>query len=254
MQGFLISYLFTKGNESMHSLLEALINLIFPTPLGCKLCGGKSDGDVCSKCQEWLAAWAERPKCRICGRTITSERSSKCRECHGHRPSFSAARAAGPYEEGLREAIHLLKFKGRKSLVPVLAKLMVQVIQQQPSLQNCQAVIPVPLSRGRLRQRGFNQAELLASEVARGINLPMLSNVLVKHKETPPQTGLTKEQRKINLQDAFKVKAPGEIKGKNILLLDDVFTTGSTVSTIAQLLRQEGVQEIFVITLANAGK
>lgn len=238
----------------MHPLLEALFNLIFPTRPGCQLCGGPGAEAVCSHCQEWLARWAGQPKCLVCGRPLTGrDRGPKCRECYRQRPPFVLARAAGPYEGPLKQAVHRLKYFGQKSLAPVLAELMLQAIQRQPQMLAAEVVLPVPISPGRLRRRGFNQAELLAREVARGLGLPLLSRVLVKHVETPPQTGLTGVQRRQNLQGSFKVTAPGELKDKKILLLDDVFTTGSTVSVIADLLRQQGAGEIFVITLVNTG-
>jgi len=164
------------------------------------------------------------------------------------------ARAAGPYEGPLKEAIHLVKYRGRTSLAPLLAGLMIQVAREHPLFRECQVVVPVPASPGRLRRRGFNQAELLAREVAWGLELPLLPRVIAKHRETPPQTGLAREQRRQNLQGSFKVTAPEEIAGKTILVIDDVLTTGSTVSAVAELLRQQGSGRIFVITLVNTGK
>ncbi|SHK77286.1 ComF family protein [Desulforamulus aeronauticus] len=244
----------------MHPLLEALVKLLFPTHPGCQLCGsvtGDSEG-ICPSCRGWLAGWAKQPHCRVCGRPLGSRHrrpSSLCPACHRQPPPFELARAVGPYEGVLRQAIHLFKFKGRKSLAPLLACLMVELIQQQLPLAQCEAILPVPLSRQRQWERGYNQAELLAKEVARGLKLPLLRETLIKYKETPPQTGLPREERKQNLKDAFLLKGPAaDIFGRNLLLIDDVFTTGSTASTIAETLKAAGAGKIFVITLANAGK
>lgn len=243
----------------MHPLLEALVNLLFPASSGCQLCG-RAKGDkeiICPNCRGWLADWAQQPHCRVCGSSLGSggKQSPLCPACRRQPPPFEQARAVGPYEGGLRQAIHLFKYKGRKSLAPLLASLMVEIIQEQTSFNQCEAILPVPLSRQRQWERGYNQAELLAKEVARGLKLPLLKEVLIKSKETPPQTGLHREERKQNLKDAFEVKAPtSDILGKNILLVDDVFTTGSTASAVAETLKGAGAGKIFVITLASAGK
>lgn len=238
----------------MHPLAEALLNLLFPTRPGCRLCGAKSDRDICNRCRTWLAKWSGVPKCLTCGRPVWSGTCTICGSCSRNRPPYAMAMAAGPYEKHLKESIRRLKYQGRRDLVPVLAELMVEVARQHPVFLESQAVVPVPISPVRLRQRGFNQAELLALQVAKQLELPVLSGTIVKPVDTPPQTGLSGQQRRQNLKDSFKVVSPGDITGKTILLVDDVITTGSTVSTIAEILLREGAGNIFVITIANAGK
>lgn len=238
----------------MHPLVEALLNLFFPTRPGCRLCGAKSDRDICNHCRTWLANWSEAPKCLTCGRPVWSGTCTICGNCSRNRPPFAMAMAAGSYEGCLKESIHRLKYQGRRDLVPVLAELMVEVARQHPGFLESQAVLPVPISPVRLRQRGFNQAELLARHVAKQMELPVLSGTIIKPVDTPPQTGLSGQQRRQNLKDSFKVVSPGDITGKTILLVDDVITTGSTVSTIAEILLRAGAGNIFVITIANAGK
>ncbi|GAB6179388.1 ComF family protein [Desulfotomaculum defluvii] len=237
----------------MGSFWEALLNLIFPEPPGCKLCGAKGNHSLCPDCERWLASWASIPKCRICGRpSLWSQ--AQCLECQQNRPPFVLARAVGPYEGSLREAIHSLKYKGRKTLVPMLGQLLLAVVLQQPEMQKIDAVIPVPMSRRRMRQRGFNQAALLAQEVAQGLQKPLLLSALTKPVETLPQTGLNKTQRQENLKGAFRVQEPLQIKDKNLLIVDDVFTTGSTVAAVTQTLHSQGAGKLYVITLANGSQ
>lgn len=238
----------------MHHLLEALVNLVFPEWPGCKLCGRLGKEDLCPACRQELRDWAAKPKCPVCGRPVPPKgRVTLCGDCQSQPPPFEMARAVGPYEGGLRQAIHLFKYKRRKSLAPLLGGLMLETLQKHSRLLHCDLVLPVPMSRGRLRERGFNQAALLARQVARGLNLPLSDRVLIKG-ETPPQTGLTRPQREQNLRGSFQVKAPEEIRGKNLLIVDDVFTTGSTVSAMAETLKEQGAAGIFVIILANAAK
>ena len=237
----------------MHSWVEALLNLLFPGRAGCRFCGGRSSKAICRHCLNKLADWAAKPRCSLCG-TPVSKNAAVCLNCSHTRPPFELARAAGPYEGGLREAIRCFKYRGIKSLAPVLAEPMLQVTCRHHEFLKAQAVLPVPISPGRVKQRGFNQAELLAQEIARGLNLPLLPRTLVKSVDTPPQTGLTGEQRRKNLQGAFKVIAPGEIAGKTLLLVDDVFTSGSTASVLTYLLLEQGAADVLVLTAANAGK
>lgn len=238
----------------MHPLLEALCNLLFPQRPGCQLCGSSTKDDICPSCRQELVSWAARPKCRICGRPIQAitPGAGLCIECQRLKPAFTQALAVGPYESHLREAIHLLKYQGRKAMAPFLGKLLLETLKQYPL--DCHLVLPVPLAPGRLRERGFNQAELLAREIAKGLGIPFSAGILIKPQETPHQTGLTREERRKNLQGAFRVKDPEKIRGKKILVVDDVLTTGSTATEVAKTLLAWGAAQIYIITLANSAK
>ncbi|CCO07597.1 ComF family protein [Desulforamulus hydrothermalis] len=237
----------------MHPLWEALLNLLFPRRPGCPLCGRAGPADLCPACRQLLADWAAKPKCRVCGRPLAlpEQQAVLCGRCRRRLPPFELARAAGPYEGGLRQAIHLLKYRGRKSLAPLLGQIMAASLPAHSPLRDAQLVLPVPMARGRLRERGFNQAELLAASTARCLNLPLANRLLVKSFDTPPQTGLNRQQRQQNLQGAFQVTAPAQIAGRRILLVDDVFTTGATAAAVAGLLKQHGAAGVYVLTAAN---
>jgi ComF family protein len=127
---------------------------------------------------------------------------------------------------------------------------MVQQVANNPLYRRAQLVVPIPLSKSKLSRRGFNQAQLLAQEVAAGLNLP-LGEILIKTKDTPAQARLNRREREKNLQRAFGVVNTDTIKGKTLLLIDDVFTTGATASATAELLRQGGAAEVLVLVLAT---
>lgn len=161
------------------------------------------------------------------------------------------ARAVAPYRGVLREAVLHLKYRGTRRVVRALGELMAGVARREQVFTRADVIIPVPLSPRRLARRGFNQAELLALELGRIMDLPVDARSVVKIRETRPQTGLSRREREQNLCDAFSVLFPEKIRDKNVLLVDDVLTTGSTVENISIRLRQYQAAGVFVLTAAG---
>ncbi|RJQ24488.1 MAG: ComF family protein [Peptococcaceae bacterium] len=238
---------------------DAFLDLFFPPRLVCPLCEKPGTrAAVCEQCGELLAGYRRQRVCCRCGRFFNHSGGScpdpavTCPDCLAGESPFFAARAVGPYEGRLRTAVHRLKYGGRKFLARALAMLMVAVISPEEVYRQADLVVPVPLARARLQQRGFNQSELLARWIGRFMGLPVDGKALVKVKDTPPQAGLCKKDREINLRDAFKVNLPDMVSGKKILLVDDVFTTGSTVSVAAASLIGSGARLVVVATVSTA--
>lgn len=170
--------------------------------------------------------------------------------CRHRRLHFFAARAAGIFDGTLREAIHALKFRARRALAAPLGALMADCAAADPQLRSAQVVVQVPLHRNRLRERGFNQSELLAREVAERMALPLTADLLIRCQVTQAQSGLALEDRKRNVRGAFV--ASRQINGSTVLLVDDVISTGSTASECARALRQVGAARVVVLTAAIA--
>lgn len=165
--------------------------------------------------------------------------------------------AYGSYEGGLKELIHLLKFDQVRPAAGVLGCMLAEVIRRlEPGLpEGSISVVPVPLHSRKQSQRGFNQADLVTRAALKRIAMPerfrLVTNALVRRRETGSQIGLTRHQRRENLRGAFAVTDPTCFVGKNILLVDDVFTTGTTVSECAKVLRRAGASTIWVVTVAR---
>jgi len=250
-----------------------LLDLIFPLRPFCPLCGGVSvDAQICAGCLQKLAAFRHGVCCFNCGRFAireifpgwfetsgTNEGKVLCSECVSSHRYFTLARSAGPYQGGLRDAIHRFKFGRKRFLARPLGTVLAGVVEElllaggNASWDGVAGLVPVPLTRKRLEERGFNQVELLAQKVGELTGLPVLP-VLKKVRETPSQTGLSREQRKQNLDGAFdfcagKVAIPA---GCLVIIIDDVFTTGCTISECARVLLRAGVQEVYAATLARA--
>ena len=174
--------------------------------------------------------------------------------CRRVEPDFTRAAAYGPYDGGLRELIHLLKYDHVRPAAHVLGRLLAQVFDDlQPAFgAQLPVVVPVPLHPSRLRERGFNQTEeIVRTALKLHPGLKMSTDVLVRRRATASQIGLTRHQRRANLRGAFEVIGSEQIAARDVLLVDDVFTTGTTVSECARILRRSGASRVFVATVAR---
>ncbi|HCY19026.1 MAG TPA: amidophosphoribosyltransferase [Deltaproteobacteria bacterium] len=170
-----------------------------------------------------------------------------CGTCIKKRRPFSIARSIGIYEGVLLEAVQRLKYNGKTSLARPLAKLMTKEF----SMNNYNLIVPVPLHKTRLKERGFNQSLLLARELSKLYNLPIDYLNLRKIRATDPQVNLKGKERIENMKGAFAVKNGAGFKNKKILLIDDVYTTGATVTECSKVLKKAGAKTIDVLTLAR---
>jgi len=176
---------------------------------------------------------------------FSSEYSMICGHCVKKAPPFSMVINYGLYEGVLAEAINLLKFHGLKRLSKPLGRLLLSL-----DLPEMDGIVPVPLNIKRLRERGFNQSLLIAHGISKVKGVPLLMDILLKKKETPPQIGLSAKERLLNLKNSFEVK--GNIKGLRLFLVDDVMTTGATVTECSKDLMKAGSKEVIVLTLARS--
>lgn len=174
--------------------------------------------------------------------------SHVCGPCRLRPPAFTEARSLFVYAPPLRDALHLLKYRGKVALARPLGDLMAEGFEPPAGLE---AIVPVPLHPARLRDREFNQSLLLADRLSRRLGPPVAPMGLVRLHATAPQTELSRSARLKNLRRAFAVPNPDRLAGKKVLLVDDVFTTGTTVNECAKALRRAGTGDVFVVTLAR---
>ena len=227
----------------MDKWLEAGLNLLFPPH--CAACGRRGAW-LCDACIEAIIRFAP-PLCPQCGQPRRA--ATLCPVCRRHPSLLAGIRSLGPFMRPLQQAIHALKYEGLRALAPLLADLLAEYWRCQPLPVD--ALVPVPLHRARERRRGYNQAVLLARELSKRVNIPVLAEAVVRRRDTPPQVGLSREARYENMKEAFAVGRVSPV-GRHVLLLDDVLTTGATLEACAAPLLAAGARNVWALTLARA--
>jgi ComF family protein len=240
-----------RETEAWRPWVTAALDLVFP-PL-CPVCdgilgAGRRD-PLCGACWEGFGRIAP-PWCRCCGAPLGIE--GLCGACRGRRPRFAYARAAVLYGDLVREAIHAFKFGGRRGLANPLGDLLAGVGLSALPGAAPDALVPVPLHPRRARERGYDQALLLAGRLERAWGVPVVADVLLRAVPTRPQTDLDAAARRRNVRDAFAVRRAEPIAGRHIVLVDDVLTTGATAGECARTLYRAGAAAVGVLTVARA--
>jgi ComF family protein len=235
---------------------DPLLDLVFPAV--CPVCLTRSDDPArrpfCAPCWAALPIGLE-PGCSVCGEPFPGLAGLlPCDACRRGPPPYAFARAVARYQDGMREAIHALKYGRRPALATPLGQLLAEAGPRAlpvPPEDWADGLVPVPLHPARVAERGFNQAELLAAPCAARWHLPVLERALLRTRPTRPQTDLDAEARRVNVRDAFRVPRPREVRDRRLLLVDDVLTTGATVGAAARALREAGATAVGVLTLAR---
>lgn len=238
--------------KKINIIKDFLLDLIFPKI--CLSCN-KEGSYLCEKCLVKIPL-VDKLGCPVCGKiTLYGKTCDDCRR----KTYLTGLLYATSYKNPIiREAIKLLKYKYVKELSEALAKIMLRFIKNSGFLVNnftdelsSFLIIPVPLHRKKFLSRGFNQSELLAQKLAEELEMEMRTDILIKIKNTRSQTDLKEKERVTNVKDVFAVKNKKETRGKIILLIDDVTTTGSTLNEAAKVLKKSGSREVWGITLAR---
>ncbi|MGO8816408.1 MAG: double zinc ribbon domain-containing protein [Terriglobia bacterium] len=247
--------------------MDGVLAVAFPTD--CGLCGGELSSHtglrICQTCWASIEPWGG-PLCRRCGLPFPSPRAldssvAECGECRAGEPGFDGARSFGLYTGKLRLVVLRMKFAGDERLGARLGELLAPIWDSLPQFGEPvpRVIVPVPLHTSRRRERGFNQSELLAAGLARALERQsggaaprILPDCLRRKRATPPQTGLSVAARRENLRGAFEAPKPEEVRGRCIVLVDDVMTTGATLSACARALKHAGAAQVMGLTLARA--
>jgi ComF family protein len=251
----------------MSEAASSIFAAIFPSE--CRFCNAPLSNTsrlpVCTDCSSKIVPLVGL-RCKLCAQSLPegypNAHDGRCGECAHEVPAYTRAVSFGAYENELREMIHLLKYKHVRSAADFLGALIAEsATSLVPEMAESVLVVPVPLYKRKLSERGFNQAEMLAyattsrlSKQIKRTKFETMTSVLFRRRATESQVGMTREQRKTNLRGAFAVPRKDRVKGRDILLIDDVLTTGATVSECARVLRRAGAAQVWVATAARAIK
>ncbi len=221
-----------------------------PVCLSCWSSLSPQSGVLCPRCGEALGAHPFAGPDRAPGDWL-------CRPCRVVPPAFDRAVAFGLYQGTLRELLHHLKYKGMTPVAVPIGRLMATQLAGIPGLPKTLTLVPVPLFRARERERGFNQAEVLARSVARagrthGFTFIVEGDLLERRRSTYSQSALSAAGRRRNLAGAFALKAGATLRGQDYLLIDDIYTSGATARAASSVLRRAGAREVWVATAARA--
>lgn len=235
---------------------QSVLDWVYPTH--CYACGvaveDRPDHMLCPGCFDLLRATRiAGPVCATCGLPLAGGPApgTRCTTCVAERRYFDTARAFVTYSGPAAEIIKGFKFNGDFYAGPRLLKAMMSLGWLPEAVGGADAVLPVPLYPRRRRERGYDQALLLARAVARRLGLPLMKNALRRTRYTLQQTRLSLRERWDNVRGAFDVADPAAVRGLNLLLVDDVMTTGATTSECARTLRRAGADAVRVLTLAR---
>ena len=225
--------------------------IVFLYPAKCRVCeaflGITSVPYICADCWHDIQ-FVEPPWCDICG---TPDVSGLCDACATDPPRYGKLRSVAFYQTTLQQAIHLFKFEKKKIFAPHLMHLIKAHIPIDCCIADYDFILPVPIHKKRLRERGFNQATLLAKGIAQAEGVPVLTDTLVRHRHTVAQSSLGMEARQDNIIGAFEIPNPEVIRDKRLLIVDDVFTTGATIREAVNELWKADPAEVDVLTLAR---
>ncbi|MCR4806573.1 MAG: ComF family protein [Lachnospiraceae bacterium] len=233
------------------SLLSQVTDILYPRR--CPVCDDVVAGPgllVCEDCKDCFTP-IEDPYCMKCGKPMQDETVLLCGECMKRPHEFTRGRAAFVYDDVLKESVYRFKYGNRPEYAKMYASAMAERLDTYAKSVKADALVPIPLHKSRLRERGYNQAELLADRLSEHLGIPVRKDILARVGKTRVQKSLGASQRENNLKKAFKI-ASDVVKLNNIILVDDIFTTGSTMDAAAACLKEAGVAEVYFLVLGMA--
>lgn len=228
-------------------MFEKILNLIYPEK--CPFCGritARKTGGICQDCRERLP-YIKEPRCMKCGKPLSDESEEYCYDCKKGNHYFETGRSLWVHKMPVSKAIYGFKYHDLRCYGKIFGTEMVKELGAFLRDTKAQVIVPIPLHRRRYLDRGYNQAMVLAKVIGRRTGIPV-EEILIRKKHTNPQKVLNDVERRKNIKGAFAVKTP--ISYENVLLIDDIYTTGSTLDEAAKVLKNAGVQRVYFLTIS----
>lgn len=235
-------------------LLKSVINMIYPRC--CPVCSKiviPRDCKVCPQCK-YLFKRIVEPRCKKCSKPIENEEKEYCFDCSSKNLHYIRGYAIWVYDDIMKKSISGYKFAGKKEYADYYVEEMITSYADEIHKIKPDCLIPIPIHRSKLRKRGFNQAELIAKGIAKELNIPIFAKTLIRNKKTLPQKGLNDKERLKNLMQAFSFSNKDILNYTNgklnkVILIDDIYTTGSTIEACTKVLIESGVHEVYFLCI-----
>lgn len=237
--------------EDLKKVCGTVLDVTFPP--ACPICGQAApyeDGirsRVCPDCRKKIT-YIRQPRCMKCGKALTDEEKEYCFDCTKVEHIYTQGAAVFAYTDGIKQSIYRFKYKNRREYAHFYADEIIKMCDSLIQTWQAQALIPVPLHQSKQRLRGYNQAELIAAILGEKLALPVETNLLERSKKTTPMKELSDSQRIKNVKNAFHING-NIVKYDKVILIDDIYTTGTTIDACASLLLEHGVKNVYFICL-----
>lgn len=234
-------------------MLESILDMLYP--VRCPVCGDivtPKDSRICIPCEKKLQFITE-PRCKKCSKPIEQEQSEYCNDCERKDYHYEHGYSLWVYDSIMKKSISDFKYRYKKENSKYYIEQIVKNYGNTLKSLAPDAIIPVPLHKSKYRERGYNQAEILAKGIGKKLDLPVISHLLIRDKKTLAQKRLNDKERLKNLQKAFvyneNALSNNPLVLKRLLLIDDIYTTGSTVEACTNVLMKHGIDQVYFITL-----
>ena len=234
-------------------MFRTILNMVYP--VRCPLCGDiviPRNEKVCPSCRNKLP-YIQEPRCMKCSKPIAHMELEYCSDCERKDYHFDRGYAVWIYDEVMKQSISKFKYNSRKEYAEFYIDEVLNRYEDKIKKLSFDAIVPIPIHRSKHRERGFNQAEILARGIGKQLTIPVVSDLLIRNRKTLPQKQLSDKERLRNLSEAFQwnKKAGDQFHSemKKVLLIDDIYTTGSTIEACTNVLKSNGIKEVYFIVL-----
>lgn len=235
--------------QAAKKIAKLTIDLLYPRR--CPFCmeiitDGKDP--VCLECRKILP-YVKEPRCKHCSKPISLSEQEYCYDCSRYPFAYKRGIAVWQHKDQVPQSVYRFKYQNKREYAVGYTKELLRLHRGLIESWDADAIIPIPIHSKKYRQRGYNQAELLAKEIGRELDIPVMTDVVMRIKNTLPQKWLNSTERKNNLKMAFKIKNNG-VELDKVILIDDIYTTGATVDAVSKLLLQRRVSEVYFISIS----
>ncbi len=228
--------------------IDRIIGILFPRR--CPVCGEivmPKGNMICPTCKKKVKLVKE-PRCKKCGKSLVNKETEYCYDCSKKNHSYKTGISLFEYDEIMKDSVYRFKYKNKREYADYYIEEFMKRYKKQILNWEAEVLIPVPLHKSRYLFRGYNQAEVLAKKIGEELDLPMDKNLLIRQKKTVAQKGLNHKERAKNLQDAFHIDEK-VVQYKKVILIDDIYTTGSTIEACTKVLNKKGVEDVYFLSL-----